>query len=160
MRDVAKHVPKILARLKTYKVILIRFNFDKLMPNFEPEYITNRRQRLLALFTLSFFSLLFCAFSFVLGVPILPLLFAAIASISSWGFLFVLAPDATKFFSVIGVLASCLFSLAIVYILHSREHSRRNNTMNELREIILHDQEKRDAYPAGETEFPTSVDEL
>lgn len=129
----------------------------------ESEYIVHRRLRLLVLFMLSTFGFLACLFSLFIGIPVLPTFFLSVALIFGWGFFFALAPDATKFITVMGFILLCLFSLAATSLLRSREKSRQIRIMDELRNHGKEYMQERDAYPTvvpPNSGYPPASDEF
>ena len=64
-----------------------------------------------------------------------------------WGFLYHLAPDATKHFTILGIIAFCLLSLASMYLPRSREDARRNQALYNMQQLGRSHQQKVDLFP-------------
>ena len=96
------------------------------------------------------FSCVCCALSLHFGVLFIAAPLACATLILLWGFFYNLAPDATKFFTVLGFIAVCLLSLTSMHLLRSRENARRNQNLYNMQQLGRAYQQKADIFPTSQ----------
>ena len=91
-----------------------------------------------------------CAMSLHFGVLFVVTPLLCLTLVLFWGFLYSLAPDATKYFTVLGFIALCLLSLTSMYLLRSREDARRNQSLYNMQQLGRAYEQKADLFPTSQ----------
>lgn len=68
-------------------------------------------------------------------VLMIPFMFVALIAIYAWANLYILAPEATKYFTFFGLLGLILVSLLSIQLVQLRDRARRNQALQRLREL-------------------------